>query len=392
MWPERITICGGGNAAHVLVAILGSQGRSVSVYAPFVDEAERLRAGCRRAGGITARAGETVWRGEPRTVSGDPAAVFPDADLVLLTLPASAHRVTLAAAAPHLRAGAWVVALPARGGFHWEAAALVPEGVVLAGLQTLPWACRIVPGKYGEAVEILGTKKVVDVASHPATDSKEVAATLSQLLHISLHPISSFLALTLANTGQIIHPGIMHGLFHNWGGTLPGEDQAPLFYAGVTPEIAAQLQAMSDEVQAVRAALVAARPALDLASVLPLDIWLRRSYGSDIADPTSLQTCFTTNRTYATLRAPMKLNGDKTLAPWFETRYLTEDVPFGLLVTRGIAELCNVPTPAIDRVIEWTQIALSREWLADDSLRGRDVANSRIPQRFGIHQLSELVS
>ncbi|MFV2043423.1 MAG: NAD/NADP octopine/nopaline dehydrogenase family protein [Anaerolineales bacterium] len=391
MWPERITVCGGGNAAHVLIAML--ENSAVSVYVPFADEAERLRAGCRRAGGVTARAGETVWRGEPQTISDDPAKVFPDANLVLLALPASAHGVTLAAATPYLRSGAWVVALPARGGFDWEAAALLPEGVVLAGLQTLPWACRIVPGKYGEAVEILGTKKVVDLASRPATVSTELAATLSQLFHISLQPVSSFLALTLANTGQIIHPGIMHGMFHNWDGKLPGEDQAPLFYAGVTPEIAAQLQAMSDEIQAVRTALIAARPDLDLTAVLPLDAWLRRSYGSDIADSASLRTCFTTNRAYASLRAPMKLNHDgKTLVPSFEARYLTEDVPFGLLVTRGIAELCNVSTPAIDRVIEWAQTALSREWLEHDRLRGRDLANSRIPQRFGIRELSELVS
>ena len=57
------------------------------------------------------------------------------------------------------------------------------------------------------------------------------------------------------------------------------------------------------------------------------------------------------------------------LVPDFGTRYLSEDMPYGLVVTRGIAELADLPTFMIDRVITWAQVHLAEEYLVDR--RGR---------------------
>lgn len=388
--PDRhIAISGAGNAAHVLIAHLASR-RRLAVYAPLGDEAAQLCAGIGRSGGITAQSRDQAMTGAPEVISARPEEIFPGADLVILALPASAHGEMLAAAAPHLDASALIVAMPARGGFDWEAGTLLAPATQLAGLQTLPWACRVPPGRFGEFVQVLGTKVVVDLAVRPPGSARAVAGSLGELLGVTLDPIASFLALTLANTGQIVHPGIMCGLFGAWDGRPYGEDEVPLFYGGVTAEIAALLQAMSDEVQAICRALESALPGIDLTTVLPLEAWLRRSYAADIGDASSLRTCFTTNRAYAGLRAPMMLAEENALAPWFASRYLTEDVPYGLLVTRGVAELCDVPTPTLDEVINWAQGVLSREWLTGGHVGGRDLAQTRAPQRFGISSVAEL--
>lgn len=342
-------------------------------------------------GGITAQSRTGSQLGQPWRISADPAAVFPGADLVLLALPASAHAVTLTALAPFVHDQMWIIALPARGGFDWQARAILGEQAQIAGLQTLPWACRIPPGGYGERVDILGVKESVDVAADPVHLAPGLAAALSDLLQVQLAPAGTLLALTLANTGQIIHPGIMYGLFHDWDGRPFGEDEIPLFYGGVTPAIAAHLELMSAEVQAVAAALASHFPDQDWGGVLPLLAWCRRSYAHDIADPSDLHTCFTTNRAYAGLRAPMQLLEENALVPWFESRYLTEDVPFGLLATRGIAEILTVPTPAIDAVILWAQEALGQDWLVRGRLRGADIPTSRAPQRFGCDKPSQLL-
>lgn len=42
-------------------------------------------------------------------------------------------------------------------------------------------------------------------------------------------------------------------------------------------------------------------------------------------------------------------------APDFTYRYLTEDVPHGLVAMKGIAELLSVPTPHFDKIIVWAQ-------------------------------------
>jgi hypothetical protein len=393
----QVTICGGGNAAHALASLIAARTDwAVNVYAPYGDETHRWRQGIAARGGIAAVTSDGTVLGRPARISANPAEVVPGSRLVLLALPAFAHEITLRGIAAHLGEGAWVGAFPARGGFDWCVAhVLASSGVgkqrikgssiAVFGLQTLPWACRLTA--YGQEVEILGTKATVDLAARPAELASDIVALLSAPLGLRLEPVASFLGLTLANTGQLIHPGIMYGLFHDWDGRP--YDEAPFFYQSVDAEIAGVLQRLSDEVQDVRAELERSYPELDLSAVRPLDEWARRAYAADIADPSTLATCFATNRSYAALRAPMH-STDAGFAPDFKARYLAEDVPFGLAVTRGIAELADVSTPMMDRVIAWAQKRLDQEYLSGGKLQGRDVLETRAPQRYGFQELDQI--
>ena len=388
----KIVICGAGNAATTLIPLLASDPQHhVIVYAPLADEAERMNAAMLDTGLEATFAPGPTRRGKPHLITADPAAAGPGAELVLLALPAFAHGEILSALAPHLPHTAWIGALPARGGFDWQVRALLPDhqGVVF-GLQTLPWACRI--QEWGRRVEVLGTKAQVDLAAWPATKGADVAATVGNLIDVPLNPINHFLTLTLANTGQIIHPGIMYGLFSQWDGQPFTAQQAPLFYGGVDGETANVLQIMSDEVQMICRALEKAAPALDLSPVAPVEEWLLRSYPGQIDDTSSLHAAFNTNRAYAGLRAPVKKQADGFYVPDFTVRYLTEDIPYSLLVSRGIGELVGVQTPMIRRVIEWAQACMDRCYLVDDQVAGPDVAHSRVPQRFGMTSLADLLA
>ncbi len=383
----NITICGAGNAAHTLIPLLANQGHALTVYTTLTEEAAALRERLARAGEMEARfADGRVFRGSPVWVTEKAREAARKAEVVMLALPAFAHESILRELAPHLPADAWIVALPARGGFDWLVNEVLPvhRGVVV-GLQTLPWACRI--QDWGRKVAVLGEKAVVDVAARPSDAGQKAVDRLSQLLGLPLQPLPNFLTLTLANTGQIIHPGIMYGLFHDWDGRPFGEDEVPLFYTDIDEETADLLQAMSDEVQAIRAAIERARPDLDLSRVASLHEWLLRSYAKDIEDPSTLLSSFRTNRAYAGIRAPVELVEENAYAPWFDARYLAEDAPCGLAVTRGMAELVEVATPVIDRVIGWAQEKLGKEYLRDGKMAGRDIRETRAPQRFGIHSI-----
>jgi len=97
----QIAICGGGNAAHVLAALIPTkQDCHVNVYTPLKDEVQSWRQGIDEGKGITliSRAGTLV--GRPRQVSDDPSAVIPGSQLVLLALPAFAHEIILRDIAP----------------------------------------------------------------------------------------------------------------------------------------------------------------------------------------------------------------------------------------------------------------------------------------------------
>jgi len=386
----QITICGGGNAAHTLAALISVRREyRVNIYTPLTDEVDRWRQGIEAGGGITAISRDGVLVGRPHRVSADPSTVVPGSQLVLLALPAFAHEIILQNIAPFLDDGVWVGALPARGGFDWAARDVLDNGkrsVVIFGLQTLPWACRI--QEYGREVTILGTKSEVDLAAWPRIYAAEVAALLSDLLGVRICPISSFLSLTLASTGQLIHPGVMYGLFCGWDGRP--FDEAPLFYQGIEATTAHILQQLSHEVQLLRTRLEERFPDLDLSAVLPLDDWLRRAYGANIGDCSSLLNCFVTNSGYAGLRAPMRPSA-AGLVPDFQARYLSEDVPYGLVVTRGIAELADLPTPNITQVIVWSQEVLEEEYVIDGELKGHSLVATRAPQRYGFRTLDELL-
>lgn len=383
----KLTICGGGNAAHVLIGLASQAGWEVDVFAPLADEADRLRTG----GGITVRQQHKTSVGQARCISPDPAEVIPGSKLILLALPAFAHDTTLRAIAPFLEPSVIVGALPARSGFDFAAHSILAErDLTLFGLQTLPWACRIIT--YGQAVEILGTKEVVNLAARPPTLAPRLAKELAALFNVPLQPARSFLTLTLANPGQLIHPGIMYGLCQGREAIRFTQDDISLFYQGVDPFTAGLLQAMSTEVQTLARALAAHLPNFDPLEVIPLYTWLIRSYATAIADKSSLQRAFTTNRAYAGLKLPTRAVGPNTFAVDYTTRYLAEDVPYGLVVTRGLAELAGVATPMIDEVIDWAQARLERSYLLNGRLAGPDLAETHAPQIYGIHNLERLAA
>lgn len=381
----RLTICGGGNAAHVLIGLASQADWEVNVFAPLADEAERFRAG----GEITVRQQDKLIPGRAHCISTDPAEVIPGAGLVLLALPAFAHESILRAIANFLEPDVVIGVLPARGGFDFAAhSILFGHKLTLFGLQTLPWACRIVA--YGQVVDILGLKAVVDLAAHPPGAAPHLAEQLSPLFKLRLNPVRSFLTLTLANTGQLIHPGLMYGLCRGREHLTFSQAEIPLFYQGVDESTAGLLQAMSDEVQAITKTLADNLPNFDPAEVLPLATWLRRAYPGDIADDRTLHRAFVTNRAYAGLKLPACAAGPNTFTTDYTTRYLAEDVPYGLVVTRGLAELAGVSTPMIDEVIDWTQARLGRCYLLNGSLSGPDLAETRAPQVYGIRTLPQL--
>ena len=118
---------------------------------------------------------------------------------------------------------------------------------------------------------------------------------------------------------------------------------------------------------------------------------LVKFYPHEISDKTNVQTVFRTNAAYQGLKHPMKENADGTFVPDFTHRYLTEDVPCGLVVIKGIAEVVGVDTPTIDKVLLWAQMKIGKQYLVGSKLQGQDVSSTRAPQRYGLTTLDAIV-
>ena len=391
---ETITICGGGNAAHAIIPIIRNHfSGKINLFLPYGNEVTHFQKLIDEKRFLTATIRDKKLYGRPDKVSKLAQDVCKEADLILMPLPAFAHEPTLLQIAPFLKEEAIIGAIPARSGFEYAALKILKdnkkEKVKIFGMQTLPWACRI--KEYASKVDILGKKRSVGMAAFPHKITSELASFLTQLLDLKIEPLPNMLTLSLANVGQIIHPGIMYGLFKGKEELKYRKEEIPLFYQGVTKEISQTLKTMSDEILLLTKEIKNMDKSIDLDQVLGLKDWLIYSYKDSIADKSTLQSCFVTNSAYKGLRAPMKKINNDYFLPDFQARYLTEDVPYGLVVTKSIAQLAKVDMPIIDEVILTISKWIGKEYIKGGYLEGKDIKDTRIPQNYGINNLEEII-
>lgn len=404
--PAVFTVCGGGNSAHVLAAVLGSvPGWEVRLWDVLGHEValfrERLARNdhtitVRYAGGAT-----PPTRGRVARVSADASDVLPGADVVILAVPAFAHATYLDGVSSYVRGHpVHLGCMVAEGGFDFAAQRAL-RGTVAGSVfsfDTLPWACRVV--SFGEEAEVLGTKASLDLSVFPSSGAPALRDMVRGMLAPRPGPrspdvrLSTFLSATLMNINGVLHPCLSYGRYApdkpgGWDQETPF-DRPPLFYGGADEFAAAVVSAVSDEVLEVRARAEAALGA-ELPDVVHVHDWFLRSYPRDIGDPSSLLSCMLTNDAYRGLTHPTVAAPGGGYLPDFGARYFTEDIPFGLCVQRGVAEILGVPTPHADRVLRWAQGRMGKEYLDEAGrMAGRDLAETRAPQAFGIRSVAQL--
>jgi predicted dinucleotide-binding enzyme len=392
--PSSLAICGSGNGAHAL-AVVASRNFDGAIDWLVGSEA---KAGLLRRSVTASELHSTGVVEAParslRTISADPAEIIPYADIVLIVVPAFAHASVLDRIRPHVSEDTLIGCMPTRGGFEFEASKLEyrksGKRPQIFGLQTLPWSTRV--KDFGKVVHIGALKAEVILAALPATHAPRIAAHLTEILGTRVVATQSFLALTLGNPGQFIHSGLMYGHFSTWGGEEYEEGSIPMLYAGATEEMGDTVARLSDEAMAVAGEVEAQSDgALMLESVvLPIHDWLQTAYGQVTGDTSTVGSCFRTGPIQAR-KAPMTEIRPGRFVPDFGYRYLTEDVPFGLVATKAVAEIAGVTTPTIDDVIGWAQSVLEKTYLVDGRLEGANTTELPIPQNHGISTVSELV-
>ena len=406
-----VVICGGGNGTHVLAGLAPTVNdfKDVYVLSTFSDEAKRItEAASSQDGEIHVRRcregpnGEDILvKGKPTKVTNDPSVVA-EADLIVFVMPAFAHGGYLKAIKPYLRKtgskapGGRVIlgAMPGESGFDAQAQSILGEelfgSIALFALQTLPWAARL--AKYGKLVDVLGTKLAVDIAVTPAPMGKEVVGAVQKLMASEfprLNLIPSMLTITLMNPNQIAHPTITWGQYRDWDGKTPF-DQPPPFYDGVTKEMDDMMSKISDEMLEIKKFLET-NYNLDLTGFLHLKDWMVFTYGDKIGDQSSLYSIFHSFEGYRGLTHPMIKTKEGKYLPNFQHRYLSEDVPLGLIVTKGVAELCGIKTPNMDIVIDFCSKAYGKSFIKDGKVAGPDVGITRSPQAYGITSIDEFM-
>lgn len=194
-----------------------------------------------------------------------------------------------------------------------------------------------------------------------------------------------FLSCTMYPINAIIHPQRLYGMLKNWkeGDVLPSN---PLFYEDMDEHCVQLISQASDELCKIADAI---QQKIDIDMHVP-HIFDFLSWVYYDAKARNLFDMFTKNPAYKGFRCPFK-QVDGGYAPDFNNRYFTEDIPLGLCVYKGLADLAEVETPLIDEVLAWMGKHMNKEFVVDGKLKGRDVGCTHAPQRFGINSLEQLI-
>jgi opine dehydrogenase len=387
-----LAICGAGNAGHALVVAASEHFDGSIVWLTSSDEkAAELCAGVFSREGLTSTGAITGRASKVRAISSQSADIIPQADIVIIAVPAFGHASIMRRIGPYLKPSAIVGAAPARGGFEFEAMTMLcgaGERRTIFGLQTLPWSTRV--QQIGKSCNFGAIKAQVLMAAMPVDASQRIAPLLSKLFGTKVVPTTNFLNMTLGNPGQVIHPGLMYTLFAGKNERFSSE-KVPYFYRDTTDEAGAFIEQLSGDVCAVaRAVQNRSGGAIDLSGVWPVLDWLRHTYPTQTRDTATAATCFRTGPLQHR-KVPSKPTVSGLSAPDFHYRYMTEDVPFGLVVTKGFAELAHVGTPAIDAVLRWAQRKLNVRYIRNGKLDMAGVYALPVPQNYGFASLDALV-
>lgn len=330
---KTISICGGGSLGHVVAGWLSSRGHAkVNVLTNHPEKWSHE---------ICVDTPDGLFlKGNIEKVSLDPNDVIPESDIVLLCLPGFLIESELKKLKPNLTSRTYVGSVFSSTGFFFEAKKILDENQPLWGFQRVPFISRV--DEYGKSAHLLGYKDSHNVAIENVTEKEKDEFT--QMLQIwferPIKRLNNYFEASLTNSNPLLHTSRLYTMFgcENEGRVY---DRMILFYEEWTQEAADLYIKMDEEFFSLLSKLPVAKDYLPTA----LDYY-------ESHDSKSLAEKLASIKGFKGIKSPMKKTSEGWI-PDFESRYFTEDFPFGLKYIWLLAHENDVSCPNIDKVYEW---------------------------------------
>jgi opine dehydrogenase len=332
----QVGIAGAGAIALGYAAFLLQNGHSASVWSP--------------SGNRTAAFAD----GEPLKVTGaiegsfspevcNDAEELAKRDVIVLALPANGHRYVLDALLPHIEARHCVIISS-----HLSFAALYLSKKLAERSIQIPiavWNTTILTSKAQSSTEIKvgAVRAKVDMAVVPVRFGAHAQAICEQLFGDKFIVKDDILTIALSNLNPQNHMGIaLCNLTRMERGETWGQR------SNVTPAVGRLLEALDQERRSIAAAFgKSVRTVLEHYAL---------SFG-------------VSGDSVAGISQTLAEQGKDPFGPRdISTRYILEDVPFGLVPTVHLAQMCSVVTPLHKSGIEILGACCGRDFTADNDL------------------------
>ena len=279
--------------------------------------------------------------GKVHLITTNAAEAIDGADVIFVVVPAFAQQAFAKLIAPHVKAEQIVVLSPGNfGGAVTFSEALkqhqCPALPIVCEAQSMIYACR----KGGsDSIQIFGFKEGLRIAVFPAKLTDTVIPTLKKVFP-KIEAAPNILWTWLSNPNAIGHPPITvlnAGRIEQTGGDF-------LFYVeGMTPAVGRVMDALDNERLALGKTM-----GLELT---PHDQMAQLWYGHQGYEGSTYHDK-ARNPVYYAIKAEKEL----------DSRYLTEDIPFGLVPLEDLGKLAGVETPICTALINLSNSLLNRDF------------------------------
>ena len=349
----KIAIAGTGGIGYASAAWLAHAGHEVSVWSPGGSGADALKDAPLQSEGVL-QASVTV------RVAGSAEALLDGARAVLIAVPVNGHKSVMDRLLPHLRSGQTVIvsSMASLSSLYlFEQAAARGVEITVASMGTTVLTAR----RSGPAqVRIMTRRSELGVSALPCSRLDEALALCRELFGELFVPQANCLASTLTNINPVAHGPL--ALF-NWTRIERAENWPQYHY--MTPQVAAVILKLDAE----RLALARAFGL----QVRTIEEHFAKSFGTTAATLADIATELHAKR------------GGPPGPTDTGTRFLGEDVPYGLAFCEVLGAMAGVPMTATASVVAMAGLVGGRDLAAEneliDALRLKQETASGLLQR-----------
>lgn len=326
--PLSFAVIGAGSGGQALAGYLAAMGHRVNLYNRSIEKIKDIINQ-----GYIELQGIINCRGKLNLVTNNLERAVKNTQIIMVVLPANAHRQLAAKLAPLVTEGQYIVLNPGRTGGALEFKNIFTlqnqfKHIPIVEAQTLLFACRCLsPG----VVKIFSKKTEVKTAAFPATATQDFLSLIEESLP-EFVPAPNVLYTSFNNIGAVLHPipTILNcGRIESTGGNFQ------YYIEGVTPAIEKVILRVDRERMSVA-------KALGVEAISLMD-WLSTTYGSK---GDSLCEALESTQGYWGIMAP----------PTMDTRYIFEDVPQSLVPIQDMGMHLGIPTPTIGSMIHLASV------------------------------------
>jgi opine dehydrogenase len=346
---SAVALVGAGAIARAYAALLSRDGHAAALWSPSGAGTRDLApAATEIAGWPGVRAVRLACTGAVTgsstvAVLDDPKRLA-DADVVIVAVPAPAYPSVLPVVARHVEARQTIIvsgALSLAPLWLAELAAARGERLRVAAFGTTVATARA----QADGVAIMTVRTRLAVAALPTAAGAEALATCRALFGDRFDLADGVLAVTLTNINPVAHAAMALANF-----TRIERGEAWPQYHYLTPAVARLVEAMDAERLAVAAAYGQ--------RVTTIEAHFRRSF--DVPGASLAEIAAELHRRRGGPPGPTSL----------DTRFVLEDVPYGLVFNAALARIAGVPVPVTDSVVTLLSTLYARDFSTENPLIG----------------------